>query len=82
MSLRGSLRGDGIEVSVICPGFVRSPMTDVNPFPMPLLMETDRAAALIKRRPLWYYWPCSFSNLLVLRKASATSPAWNHHASF
>ena len=32
-------------------------------------------AALIKRRPLWYYWPCSFSNLLVLRKASATSPA-------
>ena len=49
-SLRGSLGGDGIEVSVICPGFVRSPMTDVNPFPMPLLMETDRAAALIKRR--------------------------------
>ena len=49
-SLRGSLRGDGIEVSVICPGFVRSPMTDVNPFPMPLLMEADDAAALIVRR--------------------------------
>ena len=49
-SLRGSLRGDGIEVSVICPGFVRSPMTDINPFPMPLLMDTDRAAALIARR--------------------------------
>ena len=49
-SLRGSLRGDGIAVSVICPGFVASPMTDVNPFPMPLLMEVGRAAALIKRR--------------------------------
>lgn len=49
-SLRGSLGGDGIEVSVICPGFVRSPMTDVNPFPMPLLMDTGRAAALIVRR--------------------------------
>ena len=49
-SLRGSLRGDGIEVSVICPGFVVSPMTAVNPFPMPLLMETDQAAALIVRR--------------------------------
>ena len=49
-SLRGSLAGDGVAVSVICPGFVRSPMTDVNPFPMPLLMETGRAAALIKRR--------------------------------
>ena len=49
-SLRGSLAGDGIEVSVICPGFVVSPMTAVNPFPMPLLMETDKAAALIARR--------------------------------
>ena len=49
-SLRGSLAGDGIAVSVICPGFVRSPMTDVNSFPMPLLMDTSRAAALIVRR--------------------------------
>lgn len=49
-SLRGSLARDGIAVSVICPGFVRSAMTDANPFPMPLLMETRRAAALIKRR--------------------------------
>ena len=49
-SLRGSLARDGIAVSVICPGFVRSPMTDVNPFPMPLLMEARHAAALIKRR--------------------------------
>jgi short-subunit dehydrogenase len=48
-SLRGSLRGDGLKVSVICPGFVRSPMTDTNPFPMPLLMEADRAAAIIRR---------------------------------
>jgi short-subunit dehydrogenase len=48
-SLRGSLRGDGLQVSVICPGFVRSPMTDVNPFPMPLLMEAVRAVAIIRR---------------------------------
>jgi len=47
-SLRGSLRGDGLQVSVICPGFVRSPMTDVNPFPMPLLMEAVRAVAIIR----------------------------------
>ncbi|MFQ5784727.1 MAG: SDR family NAD(P)-dependent oxidoreductase [Alphaproteobacteria bacterium] len=47
--LRGSLRRDGIEVSVICPGFVRTPMTDLNPYPMPLLMEAERAAALIRR---------------------------------
>ena len=49
-ALRGMLKGHGIEVSVICPGFVKSPMTAANPYPMPLLMEADRAALLIKRR--------------------------------
>ncbi len=47
--LRGRLRADGIAVSVICPGFVRTPMTDVNPYPMPLIMEADRAARIIRR---------------------------------
>ncbi len=49
-SLRGELAGQGIGVSVICPGFVKSGMTAGNPFPMPFLMETDRAAEHIKRR--------------------------------
>ena len=47
--LRGSLLRQGLTVSVICPGFVRTPMTDDNPFPMPLLMEPERAAAIIRR---------------------------------
>ena len=49
-SLRGALAADGIEVSVICPGFVRSRITDANAFSMPLLMDADRAARLIRRR--------------------------------
>ena len=48
-SLRGSLAADGIEVSVICPGFIRTPMTAVNPFKMPFLMDAYRAARIIKR---------------------------------
>ncbi len=48
-ALRGHLAAEGVGVSVVCPGFVRSPMTAVNAFPMPFLMEVDRAAALIKR---------------------------------
>ena len=48
-SLRGSLSADGIEVSVICPGFIKTPMTAVNPFKMPFLMEAGRAARIIKR---------------------------------
>ena len=47
--LRGSLHGKGLRVSVICPGYVRTPMTDVNDFPMPLIMDADRAARTIRR---------------------------------
>ncbi len=47
-SLRGDLHSHGIGVSVICPGFVKSRMTAVNDFPMPLLMEADRAAEIIR----------------------------------
>jgi len=43
------LSRDGIEVSVICPGYVKSPMTDRNDFPMPFLMEAGRAAQIIRR---------------------------------
>tara|TARA_R110000868_G_scaffold1844_20_gene14717 strand:- start:890 stop:1651 length:762 start_codon:yes stop_codon:yes gene_type:complete len=49
-TLRRDLAPDNIRVSVICPGFVRSPMTDVNRFPMPFLMDADRAARLIVNR--------------------------------
>ncbi len=47
--LRGTLGHDGIEVSVICPGFVTTPMTDANPFRMPFIIGPKRAAAIIKR---------------------------------
>ncbi|HEY5598922.1 MAG TPA: SDR family NAD(P)-dependent oxidoreductase [Kiloniellales bacterium] len=48
-ALRGHVAGDGIAVSVICPGYVKTPMTAVNRFPMPMLMDSDRAARLIRR---------------------------------
>lgn len=47
--LTGTLHGLGVGVSVICPGYVRTPMTDANAFPMPFLMEAERAARIIKR---------------------------------
>jgi len=47
--LRGYLKHDGIEVSVICPGYVKSRMTATNTFPMPFLMEAPKAAGIIKR---------------------------------
>lgn len=47
--LRGDYAARGVAVSVICPGYVESPMTAVNDFPMPLLMSAERAARIIKR---------------------------------
>ena len=47
--LRGSLARIGITVNVVCPGYIRTPMTDVNDFPMPLLMKASKAAMIIKR---------------------------------
>ncbi len=49
-ALRVTLAADGLAVSVICPGFVESRMTETNRFHMPFLMNADRAAAIIKRR--------------------------------
>jgi NADP-dependent 3-hydroxy acid dehydrogenase YdfG len=46
--LRLRLRPEGVRVSVICPGFVRTPLTDRNNFTMPFLMEVERAASIIK----------------------------------
>ncbi len=48
-ALRGALAGKGIEVSVICPGYVKTPMTAGNPYRMPFLMERERAAKIMKR---------------------------------
>lgn len=46
-ALRLALRPQGINVSVICPGFVRSRITDQNTCPMPYFMEAGQAAAII-----------------------------------
>jgi len=56
-ALRVRLRPRGIAVSIVCPGFVATPMTERNPFPMPLLMPPDEAArrilhGLARRRSL------------------------------
>lgn len=39
----------GIKLQIVNPGFVRTPLTDKNPFPMPFLMEPEDAAAALIR---------------------------------
>ena len=49
-ALRGSLKADNIDVCVICPGFVKSRITDKNTCPMPFFMSAEKAAEIIVTR--------------------------------
>ena len=43
-SLRVELRASGIKVITICPGYIATPMTAKNPYPMPFMLSADQAA--------------------------------------
>lgn len=80
-ALRGDLWHAGIRVSVICPGYVESPMTAHNDFPMPFLVPPDRAARIIKRGlarnrgRIAFPWPLYFGVwLLSLLPPGLTDP--------
>ena len=48
-SLRVELRGSGVRAVTICPGYIETPMTAINPYPMPFILPADEAARRIAR---------------------------------
>lgn len=76
-SLRVELGGLGISVTTICPGYVRTPMTDVNSYPMPFMLEADAAAAKMagfiekRRRYVILPWQMALAGRLI-----KCLPAW------
>ena len=48
-SLRVELHGSGVHVVTISPGYIATPMTAENRYPMPFLLPADRAARRIVR---------------------------------
>lgn len=55
-ALRLELKSSGISVVTVSPGYIETPMTHVNPYPMPFRMTAENAAAKVarlieKRRP-------------------------------
>ena len=48
-ALKPDLDGLGVQLQLVCPGFVRTPLTDKNDFPMPFLMELEDAAEAFYR---------------------------------
>jgi short-subunit dehydrogenase len=75
--LRIQLRGRGIAVTTICPGFIRTPMTSVNEFHMPFILEADEAARRIvralRRRVKVYNFPWQTA---LLTRLTRWLPDW------
>jgi NAD(P)-dependent dehydrogenase (short-subunit alcohol dehydrogenase family) len=59
--LRVELRPHGVAVTIICPGWVRTPMTEAVALPMPGILEVDDAArrilGAIRRRDAFFAFP-------------------------
>lgn len=65
-SLRGNLQKCGVGVNVICPGYITTPMTAVNRFPMPFIMSAEKAAHIIRKKLMRNPTRISFPNALYL----------------
>lgn len=77
-ALRLDVASYNIDVTVVNPGFVATPMTSVNDFPMPFLMESNEAASRIiggiekRKRVLNFPFRLNF----ILRLASFIPALW------
>ena len=75
--LRVQVRGQGILVTTICPGFVHTPMTAEMDVAMPFVLEADEAADRIvkalKRRVKVYRFPWP---TMVMARVSRWLPDW------
>ena len=91
-SLRGEMRGTGIQVVTLCPGYVATPLTQKNRYPMPFLMEAsafaDKAFHAIERQrsyvviPWQMAWVAKLLRLLpnwVFDRALAGQPRKHRH---
>lgn len=48
-SLRVELRGTGVRVATVCPGYIATPMTARNPYPMPFIITAEDFARRFAR---------------------------------
>lgn len=70
--LRIELHGRGVAVTCVCPGFVRTEMTEGKTHPMPFAMSAEAAAnrilGALPRRPKVYNFPKRMSILMELTR--------------
>ncbi len=82
-TLRLALFRENIAVSLVCPGFVKTPLTDKNDFPMPFQVSVQEASRAIrkgiaKRKPEIHF-PRRFTYLLKILSLLPHS-LWTHVA--
>lgn len=67
-TLRVDLYDQNIAVSLVCPGFVKTPLTDKNDFPMPLRITVEEASTAIRdgirKRKTEIHFPKKFTYIL------------------
>ena len=77
-SLRMDLEKEAFDISIVRPGFVKTPMTDVNDFPMPFIISTEEATRIIiknmNKRKLFIHFPRRF--YWLLKCMSLFSQVW------
>lgn len=76
-ALRAEVREEGIDVSVVSPGFVKTPLTDLNDFPMPFRISSEEAVQRIVQgmadRDYEIHFPKRFTYML---KFISILPTW------
>lgn len=85
-SLRIEFRNYNIKVTIVKPGFVKTPMTDKNEFKMPFLMNVERAAKKIlngierEKKIVQFPWPLVFGEKLtgIIPNSIFDFLAWKH----
>lgn len=82
-SLHSELRGTGVTVQVVNPGFIRTRLTDKNDFAMPFIMEADEAAREFFEHMNTDHFSKSFPRgFSWLFRAGRALPDWAHHRLF
>jgi len=71
-SLHLDLSPKHIDVKVICPGFVKTPLTDKNKFPMPMMITAEEAAQAIAKgmqgRTFEIHFPKKFTYIMKVMR--------------